>query len=83
MAIARKPKASKELTKEKDITELINKGGSVATDSSRITDEKPVLIRIPSDTLEQIDKTISSKKIKSPRHTWLLEAIFEKLERES
>lgn len=83
MAISRKPKATEKTQKEPDINALINKGGSTAETSIKREREKPILIRLPSDTLKQIDEIVSLKKIKTPRHTWLLEAVFEKLERES
>lgn len=80
MAIARKPKV-----KEQSINALINKGGSVAEDvagdGTKQSGDKPILIRIPSEALKKIDEIVGAKKIKTPRHTWLLEAIFEKLEK--
>lgn len=86
MAISRKPKTTEKQVKEQDINALINKGGSTAENGnengSKKEGEKPILIRVPTETLEEIDKIVASKKIKTPRHTWLLEAVFEKLERE-
>jgi hypothetical protein len=82
MAISRKPKTTEKPIKEQDINALINKGGSTAENGSKKEGDKPILIRVPPDTLEMIDKIVASKKIKTPRHTWLLEAVFEKLERE-
>lgn len=87
MAIARKPKPSENKTKEQDINALINRGGSVADerqgDDSKQTSDKSILIRIPVEALKKIDEIVSAKKIKTPRHTWLLEAVFEKLEKDS
>lgn len=82
MAISKKPQTTEKTVKETDINALINKGGSTAETDSRKTGEKPILIRIPSDALEKIDEIVASRKIKTPRHTWLLEAIFEKLGKE-
>lgn len=82
MAIAKKPKSTNKEIKEADIVALINKGGSPAKDDKKKVEEKPILLRVPSDALEKIDEIVSSKQIKTPRHTWLLEAVFEKLERE-
>jgi hypothetical protein len=85
MAIARKPKANEKQVKEQSINALINKGGSVAEDDAgngtKQSGDKPILIRIPSEALKKIDEIVGAKKIKTPRHTWLLEAIFEKLEK--
>jgi hypothetical protein len=86
MAITRKPKTIEKVAKEKDINALINKGGSAAENINvveKTIGEKPIIIRVPSEALGKIDKIVKSKQIKTPRHTWLLEAIFEKLERES
>lgn len=82
MAISRKPTATEKTVKEPNITALINKGGSTAETSTKEEKEKPILLRVPSEVLIQIDAIVSSKRIKTPRHTWLLEAVFEKLERE-
>lgn len=85
MAIARKPKANEKQVKEQNINALINKGGSVAEDGGenevKQSGGKPILIRIPAEALKRIDEIVSAKRIKTPRHTWLLEAIFEKLEK--
>ncbi len=83
MAISRKPKPLEKHVKEQSINALINKGGSIAQNDGKHLGEKPILIRIPADVLEKIDEIVSAKKIKTPRHTWLLEAIFEKLEKDS
>ncbi len=85
MAISRKPKISEKQVKEQNINALINKGGSIAeenTDGGKQAGDKPILIRVPAEALKKIDEIVSAKKIKTPRHTWLLEAVFEKLERE-
>lgn len=83
MAISRKPKAEEPEKKqdEKKVNAVIHKGGSVAKNAK--ADDKPILVRIPADALEKIDNIVNAKLIKTPRHTWLLEAIYEKLERES
>ena len=82
MAVAKKPKTVKAKTNEVDIDALINKGGTPASASKKNSEDKPILIRIPSGALEKIDEIVGSKQIRTPRHTWLLEAVFEKLERE-
>ncbi len=86
MAISRKPKTSEKQVKEQNINALINKGGSIAkenSDGGKQPGGKPILIRVPAEALQKIDEIVSAKKIKTPRHTWLLEAVFEKLERET
>jgi hypothetical protein len=41
----------------------------------------PVTFRIPAKVLKQVDEAVQQRKIKIPRHTWLLEAVIEKLDR--
>ena len=38
-------------------------------------------LRLPIPMLEEIDKAVKSRPYKMPRHTWLLEAVHEKLSR--
>jgi hypothetical protein len=80
MAITRKPRQGRSGL---DVEALINKGGSVApqaaaTQSGPVT---PVTLRLPSGILKQIDAAVRSRPVKMPRHTWILEAIVEKLAR--
>jgi hypothetical protein len=74
---------------EKAIEALINKGGSVAVDSAN--DQKGragagktvnVVLRLPPDLAERVDAAVEQRALKTPRHTWLLEAVLEKLDRE-
>jgi hypothetical protein len=85
MAISRKPKqSSNTTTKAVDVDALINKGGSVAgKNGGQEKTAVPVILRMPEDILEKVDASVQARRIKTPRHTWLLEAVLEKLERES
>jgi hypothetical protein len=85
MAITRKPRQSSSVaTKHVDVDALISKGGSVAgKDGSQEKDAVPVILRVPEDILKKVDASVQARRIKTPRHTWLLEAVLEKLERES
>jgi hypothetical protein len=87
MAISRKPKPSSSVaTKTVDVDALIHKGGSIAGNNGGQGKEKdavPVILRVPEDILKRIDGSVQARLIKTPRHTWLLEAVLEKLERES
>jgi len=85
MAITRKPKRSSGAgAKPVDIDALINKGGSVAgKNGGQGKEAVPVIRRLPGDILQKVDASVQSRRIKTPRHTWLLEAVLEKLERES
>ena len=89
MPIARKP-ILKPRVSEKKINEIIGKGGSVplektSKDSKSKTDQKEqtVNLRLPEDILNEIDESVNSRRIKISRHTWLMEALVEKLDREN
>jgi hypothetical protein len=43
----------------------------------------PVLLRVPPDLLRRIDQAVESRRIQIPQHTWMLEALLEKLERDT
>jgi len=83
MSIARKPKL-KGGSAESVVDAVIQKGGSVAKrDAKPGKGITPVILRVPDPLLQQVDQTLEGRTIKKPRHTWLLEAIVEKLERGS
>jgi hypothetical protein len=44
--------------------------------------EAAVTVRLPSELLERIDRLVRARPTKIPRHSWLLEAIHEKLGKE-
>ena len=87
MAIVRKPGAS--MASEHQIETLINKGGGVAAARpGRSTDRvdrkiSKVLLRMPDDLLSRVDEAVGARPLPTTRHAWLLEAVFEKLQRES
>lgn len=83
MPISRKPKTKPKVS-EKTITEIIEKGGSVPAEKNvKGKAEQAVNLRLPEDVLDEIDKLVSARRVKTSRHTWLMEAIIEKLDRES
>ncbi len=86
MAIAKKPKlASVPGVDESKIQALINKGGSVA-----IREEEPAAaaglcrlqLRLDAGLITRIDAVRKNRLVVPSRHAWLLEAIYEKLQRE-
>jgi hypothetical protein len=87
MAITKKPKPSAlpvSDTSSVDVDALINKGGSIATFKKTIleTDKnktKQIALHIPIDLFEKMETVRKSRMIKLPRHTWILEAISEKV----
>jgi hypothetical protein len=79
MAITRKPKAA-GTTKEASVEALINKGGSTPKAQGQ-GETTAVIIRLPPDMLAKVNAAVASRPIRTPRHTWILEAIHEKLQR--
>jgi len=84
MAITRKPKAATESGPIVDINALIHKGGSVAGSEAQQRTEKhaAVVLRIPAEMLAQVDTAVQRRPVRIPRHTWIMEAIIEKLKQE-
>lgn len=82
MAIARKPNRTSE--RAVDVEALINRGGSAGRTAPEESQAKAaaILLRIPADMLERLDRVLKGRPVKLPRHTWILEAIHEKLTRE-
>jgi len=89
MAISRRPKPTLVVSAPAvDVDALINKGGSVARSVAdpappAISKPAPVVLRLPPDVLTRIDQAVEARLVKVPRHTWLMEAVIEKLEREA
>jgi hypothetical protein len=86
MAITRKPKPTSTTPAAVDVDALISKGGSVGGQPHAAPEEEvkpvPVVLRVPADVLTKVDQAIKGRRVRIPRHTWLLEAVVEKLERE-
>lgn len=83
MAITKKPKQKLQVTENVDVEALIRKGGSVAGDAEPAEKITPLVLRLPPDVLGQVDEAVKARRLKTPRHTWLLEAVLEKLDREN
>jgi len=77
-AISKKPS-------QQQVDDYINKG--IQDENKTISKSKNEIIRvqlrIEKEKLEQIDDVINQRKVKISRHLWFLEAIEEKLERET
>ncbi|NEP03222.1 MAG: hypothetical protein F6K58_32210 [Symploca sp. SIO2E9] len=81
--MAKKPRTPKKSTPtEKQVQELIEKGGSVTTETQK-SEISAVTLRIDSQLLLEVDAAVKKRRVKIPRHTWIIEAIAEKLDRES
>lgn len=86
--ITRKPSAQQASTppSEAKIDTLIHKGLSRPEDHSESlsdAEEQQVVLRLPRALLRRVDVAVKQRPLKTPRHRWLMEAILEKLERES
>ena len=86
MAIARKPK-SDETRGVVNVEALINKGGSVAplapVESAPDKKTASFTLRVAPETLAKLDEHLEKQPYKIPRQQWILEAILQRLERES
>ena len=86
MAIVRKPGSS--IASERQIEALIHKGGEVATarpgrpSDKAVRKTSNVLLRLPENLLFRVNEAVDARPLPTTRHAWLLEAVFEKLERE-
>ena len=84
MAITRKPARVAPPSGNVDVDDLIRRGGSAAEAREEQGGEiVPVILRLPAAMLRSIDGAVKSRPVRIPRHTWLLEAIHEKLQRET
>ncbi len=93
MAIKRKPRADVEprqtLTPDDAAFEAyLNKGGSVAGQDADPTSKAPkkevkFTLTIPGRLCDQLDSLRTALPIKTSRHKWVLEAILEKIQRET
>jgi hypothetical protein len=87
--ITRKPSGQQSSTphpSEAEIDALIHKGLSRPEDhpgSPSEEEEQQVVLRLPRALLRRVDGAVKQRPLKTPRHRWLMEAILEKLERES
>jgi uncharacterized protein (DUF4415 family) len=72
--------------KERDaaLLALIKKGGRSArpVEEDDQIQEKRISLRIPEDIVERIKQATKVRAIKTPSHTWIVEAVLEKLKRE-
>ena len=89
MAISRKPRAQagQSVTSDVDVAALISKGGSIAgsepAPSPTPRSTLAMTLRLPGHLAEQLDAHLEQSPIRIPRHHWILEAIVERLERET
>lgn len=82
--MALRPKPTQDTRAEEQINALIEKGGTVATDTST-TNGKLTLVqlRLLKDLVQRIDKQRSKRIVPPSRHAWILEALLEKLKKDA
>lgn len=82
MAITRRPQSPSSTAK---IQALIQKGGQPARQETGAEDSPPmaVSLRIPAPLASRLDTFLGDRLIRVPRHAWILQAILEKLDRET
>lgn len=81
---SRQPAAERTTQDEEKVLELIAKGGSMANESKtgQGSSTKNVQLRMPESLIESIDQSLARHGMLRPsRHSWLLQACIEKLER--
>ena len=84
MAVARRPKRQAQASDEAQIAALIDKGGTAAGHTAQAaTQNLAVALRIPGPLAERLTRALEGNMTRMPRHTWILEAIVEKLDREA
>ena len=85
MPISRKPK-EREKEEVKDVETFIAKGGSEPVEEKKEKGEDKTVqslkLRIPTDLLEEIDQLVASRRPSPSRHQWILEALYEKVEKD-
>ena len=80
MPIRRKPTG-----KEKELEAFIQGGiqeQSEVISSEEAEEVKALKLRIPVDLLNSVDALVKQRKPSPSRHQWILEAIYEKVDRE-
>ena len=90
MPVSRKPKAR---TEEEFINQanddilldpkVISNLEPSENQSDSESDIQPLKLRVPRELVKDIDNLLSQRKPKISRHNWILEALYEKLERDS
>ena len=80
MTISKKPK-----NYENTVASIIQKGGSVAGEKNSIEEKeerKKILLTCPQELVDILDEHLSKKIVNKNRTNFILDAIWEKLNRE-
>ena len=72
------------LRRPQDIEEVINRGGSSAASQEENQEKERIFnLRVPESLVAKVDALRKLRTGKISRNTWILEAIEEKMQRES
>lgn len=87
MAITRKPRKAPDGV---DVEALISRGGTASERTAPARAKAApsdagtvqVILRLPKSVLDDVNRAVQARRVRTPRHTWLVEAVVEKLDRE-
>jgi|GEM_PF-601772 hypothetical protein len=86
MALSKKIKKEDE-TSNFSVENLILKGGTSGGETSEINNQsqkiKRMQLRLPVHKIAEIDNLVNKRPGNLPRHTWIMEAIEEKIQKDS
>jgi hypothetical protein len=81
MALRAKPQ--QQQPDDRRINELIEKGGTVARRENGDTAKLMLVqLRLSRDVIQRIDRTRKKRTVPPSRHSWILEALLDKLNTE-
>ncbi len=81
MVVRRKPKSIDEFIQEGGSPAQITALKTAETESTEV-EVKGLKLRLPADLLNRVDIAVRIRRPAPSRHQWILEAIYEKLDRE-
>ena len=82
MALRSKPQQQLATADERRINELIEKGGTVPSDDGDKSKPMLVQLRLSRDLVQRIDRNRKKRTVPPSRHSWILEALLDKLKAE-
>jgi hypothetical protein len=87
MVVKRRPKDEevRQVPAEDDAAfqAYVHKGGSAARSQPDARKEVRFTLTVPGPMCQELDRIRESRPLKTSRHQWVLEAILEKMQRES
>ncbi len=87
MPVTRKPKDDSALQgvlpEDPAFQQYLSKGGSAAQTQQEAPKDVRFTLHIPGPLCQEVDRLREGRPLKISRHQWVLEAILEKMQRES